>query len=111
MKPQRVKESEMSCSHRGDSPSRLGKACIVKTTSDRSTNILDLVAHAKPVRDSGTDRESNVKEVIQKVLKRMGWHKRKLQLFERGPARRAGRVALQPHLETFLVVRVLTFWG
>ena len=31
-------------------------------------------------------------------------HKGKLQLLERGPARWAGGVALQPGLETFLMV-------
>jgi hypothetical protein len=57
----------------------------------------------------------------------MIWHKGKLQLFERGPTRWAGGVALQPGLEAFLVVawsgvslgvfqtgliysRVVTFW-
>ena len=63
-----------------------------------------------------------------KVMEGTRWHKRKLQLFERGPARWASGVALQPRLKTFLMVafnevrsrffsagqihsRVLTFWS
>ena len=37
-------------------------------------------------------------------MKGTKWHKGKLQLFERSPARWAGRIALQPRLETFLMV-------
>jgi len=52
----------MNCSRQGSLPSLLGRAYIVKTTKDTSTNVLDLAAGAKPARrmvaEEATPRKS-----------------------------------------------------
>ena len=68
---------------------------------DTSATVLGLIPRAEPVRVEGRQKATGGHT---KVSKGTRGHKGKLHLFERSSARWAGRVALQPHLEAFLMV-------
>ena len=98
-----MKGSGMNYNRRGNFlPSRLGKAYIVKNHEGYICNCVG----ADPSCGTCTRRRETEKATggHTKVSKGTRGHKGKLHLFERSPARWAGRVALQPHLEAFLMV-------